>query len=392
MKSVEEALDILFESLDSALETESVPLLQAAGRVLSESIASSICNPPFDRSPLDGYAYRSEDGDTLCVIDEVDAGDTRELHIDEGECVRIMTGAPIPSGADCVVRQEDTDYGESCVHIARTVSKGMNICRKGEDYRPGDLLARKGDVITPVHIGVLSSAGISTVEVFRSVRVAVISTGSELSLPGKDLEHGRIYDANGPMLVSRLAELGAEVIDYRVFEDDAKKVAEYIRSIVERVDIILTSGGVSVGRMDIMHSVSSLLGAERLFWKVDVKPGTPLLALRFRNRPVISLSGNPFAALAGFEVFARPVISKLSGRREFRNRLIRTTFRGVFSKISDRRRLVRAYYDGSSVSLLKGCHSSGALTSAIGTNCLLDIPAGKNGLQDGESVDIIYLR
>ncbi len=392
MKSVEEALEILVGNVYATLETECIPLMKVAGRILSEDVVSSISNPPFDRSPLDGYALRSADGDVLKVIDEVDAGDSREISIGAGESVRIMTGAPIPVGADCVVRQEDTDYGEKLVHIHRGVPAGRNICRIGEDYKSGDTLAVKGDVITPVHIGVIASAGVEKVNVYRPVRVALISTGSELSAAGKGLVHGKIYDANGPMLSARLAELGAEVVDYQIFEDDEERVADYIRSMVDRVDIILSSGGVSVGKRDIMHDVSRLLAAETLFWKVDVKPGTPLLALKYHKKEIICLSGNPFAALAGFEVFAKPVVLKLAGKREFQNRFFRTTFKGSFRKGSDRRRLVRAYYDGTSVSLFLGNHSSGALSSAIGTNCLIDIPAGNTGLQDGDSVDIIYLR
>ena len=321
METLERALELLLARARAVRETELVPLGEALGRVTAEDIASPMAVPPFDRSPLDGYCLRSEDiagasrehPAVLEVVGEACAGCGERFFVRPGQALRVMTGAPIANGCDCVVRQEDTDQGMTKVHVYASVAHHQNICWAGEDVHPGAVVVHAGERLTPAHLGVLSSVGVAQVRVVRRVRVCLLCTGDELMQPGQALPFGRIYDANRTVLTARLAELGVDTHVLTSEADDPQRVAAVLREAAGQADLILTTGGVSVGRKDIMHQVLPLMGAERLFWQVAMKPGSPLLCGAYQGKLMICLSGNPFAALACFEVFARPVLDALSG-------------------------------------------------------------------------------
>ena len=399
METLERALELLLARARAVRETELVPLGEALGRVTAEDIASPMAVPPFDRSPLDGYCLRSEDiagasrehPAVLEVVGEACAGCGERFFVRPGQALRVMTGAPIADGCDCVVRQEDTDEGMSRVCVYASVAHHRNICWAGEDVHPGAVVVHAGERLTPAHLGVLSSVGVAQVRVVRRVRVCLLCTGDELMQPGQALPFGRIYDANRTVLTARLAELGAQALVLTSEADDPQRVAAVLREAADQADLILTTGGVSVGRKDIMHQVLPLMGAERLFWQVAMKPGSPLLCGVYQGKLMICLSGNPFAALACFEVFARPVLDALSGLAGAGLRRVRAQLRGSFGKASPGRRLIRARFDGAQVLLTGDNHSSGSLATMIGCNCLIDIPAGSGALRDGDEVEIILL-
>ena len=290
-----------------------------------------------------------------------------------------MTGAPIPAGCDCVIRQEDTDGGEEVVQLYKALQPNDNYCAAGCDFKAGDLLLPAGTRLTGNALGVLASAGLYREEimlpVYHKVRCAVICTGDEL-VPNdtRPLPPGKIYSSNAAVLASRLSELGVEVTTLlSMFSDSADALADAIYEAAENADVILTTGGVSVGAKDILHETLPLLFADQVFWKVQLKPGSPVMFSRYRERPLLSLSGNPFAASATFELFARPLLAKLSGCADLKPVVTEGALAEEFRKKGCSRRFVRAVFRDGVVAVPPG-HSSGQLASAVGTNCLAEIP------------------
>ncbi len=399
MESLESALKMLLEHAGTPTETQELPLLEALHRVAAEDVTSPVAVPPFDRSPLDGYALHSEDiagasrehPARLRVIGEACAGCGEVFHPARGEAVRVMTGAPVPKECDCVIRQEDTDEDMDWAEMYAPVGHGKNICWAGEDLTLGAVLVHAGEKLTATHLAVLASAGVTRVKVYRRVRVALLCTGDELVQPGQPLPFGKIYDSNRTALTARLMELGAELVELGEAPDDPAQVVALLKDAAARADVILTTGGVSVGKKDIFHQVLPLMGAERLFWRVAMKPGSPLLCGMYAGKLLICLSGNPFGALCCFEVFAVPVLKRLGGYRDVASRRVRTRVRGSFPKASHGRRLIRAAFDGTAVTPAAGNHSSGSLSANIGCNCLIDIPAGTGPLQANDEVEVILI-
>ena len=396
---LEEAVRILEELVSPLSREELLPLEEARGRVLSREVVAGLDNPPFDRSPLDGYALRSgdiagaakESPARLRVVAEVCAGGWYGGQTGPGEAVRIMTGGAIPAGCDCVVRQEDTDYGEDWVQVYQPVARHQNYCFAGEDIQKGGVLMEAGEKLSHVHIGVLAGQGLTHAPVRARLRAAVLSTGDEILPVGRPLSPGKIYNSNLPMLRARLEELGAEVTVSRSLPDHPEAVAEAIREAHRSADVVITTGGVSVGKKDIFHQVLPLLSARRLFWRVQMKPGTPILCGAYGGSPLCCLSGNPFAALATFELILRPMLAKLSGDRSMAYRRTTGKMAEDFPKRSPGRRFIRAVYRDGIVTLSGQNHSSGALYSMVGCNCLVDIEAGNKGLRAGDRVKVVLL-
>ena len=396
---LEQAIDLLLAHTVPVRETERVPLLDAVGRTAAEEVRAGFDNPPFDRSPLDGYTFAAASTRTaaaehpvcLHVIGEECAGEFFTGAVGAGECVRIMTGGAIPKGCDCVVRQEEVREDGDVIHVPFSSEPYENYCYAGEDIKKGTLLVLKGQAITAAHIAVLASEGYGDVLVYRRVRVAVASTGDELLQPGEPLQPGRIYNSNLYLIAGRLKELGAEVMVLGAVPDDIERAAEVIASYAEHVDLFLTSGGVSVGKKDIMHGVVPALGAERLFWRVCMKPGAPAIAYTRGAMLGIALSGNPFAAYATFELMARPVLARLSGRSEVLLHRRHAVLADAFPKDCPGRRFLRARIEADGRVSLPDQHESGTLFSAAGCNAFVDVPAGTKSLPVGTEVDIVVL-
>ena len=398
--SLEDAKDILLEKVKGIVGFEEVTLEEANGRILNEDIYAPINNPPFDRSPLDGYAFMAESSIgasketpvTLKVIGEVCAGDYFEGEVKQGEAVRIMTGAPIPKGCDCVLRQEETDYGESSVAIYTQLKPFENYCFTGEDIKEGTLLLKCGEKLNAITLGILSSMGICKVKVKAKPKMLLLCTGDELMEAGTPLLPGKIYNSNGMMMSTLGKTLGMDIIWIKTCEDTTAAVAEQIAHYINRVALIVTTGGVSVGKKDIMHEVIERLGAKRLFWRVAIQPGTPVLGSLINDKLMISLSGNPFAALVNFELLVRPVCSKILGDSEILNIACTGIMASEFNKKSKKRRFIRGTYKDGKVYLNHHNHASGALYTMSLCNCLIDIPAGTEKLAMGETVKVILLR
>ena len=311
-----------------------------------------------------------------------------------GCAARIMTGAPLPAGADCILMQELTDGGEENVRIYAELSHNANVVFRGEDIAAGTLIADAGTVLTPAHLGVLAGQGFAEVPVYRPLTVGVLATGSELLAPGETLAPGKIYDANGIQNAARLRQMGFAVQRRHCSDDPALIVAE-LEELLTGCDAVVTSGGVSVGQKDYLPVVLESLGAEPVFSGVAQKPGSPMLAAKVEGKLVFCLSGNPFAAAATLEQYVLPALLRAAGRLEKGCILPRTkrTLTTGFSKASKGNRYLRAKASGGTVAIPgegnAEAHSSGSLSAMIGCNCLVELPAGSGPVKPGEEVEVL---
>lgn len=396
---LEQAVEKLIQNLRPLHKTITVSLFDALHCYLAEDLHAQVSVPAFNRSAMDGYAIKAalSKGVTkeaplkLKVIAELAAGASDQTDLHQAHAVRIMTGAPIPDGFDAVVRQEDTDEGIDEVEIYTAVALHTNYGKIGEDIRQGELVIAKHTRLTPIHLGMIASVGISKIEVFQPLKVGLISTGSELIHPGETLKYGQIYNSNHFVLAARLQELGIKLVFAKQLPDDTSAVCREIEQYMSEVDMIITTGGVSVGKKDIMHDVIKGSGAKQLFWRINMQPGTPMLASTYQEKLILSLSGNPFAALTTFELVVRPICAAFMQTEAIIPRRKSAILMTDFPKASKKRRFVRAYYEDGEVSLITPRHASSVLSSMLGCNCFIDIAEGSPGLKKGMSVRVVLL-
>jgi molybdopterin molybdotransferase len=374
--------------------TETLPLRACSQRVLAQDILATSDLPPFDNSSMDGFAVRAEDvryatggsPRSLRVVADIPAGSHPTISLRSGEAARIMTGAPMPNGADTVIPVEDTNFDNrdagvpapEDVQIFRSAKSGWNTRMRGMDIRAGEIVLKKGRVLKPQDLGLLAMLGFANVVVYRKPRVALFSSGDELLEVDAPLEAGKIRDSNSYTLAALTAESGAEVIRLGVARDTQEAVQALLEKAVElRVDLILSSAGVSVGAFDYVKQVIESNGRMD-FWRVNMRPGKPVAFGEYNSIPFIGLPGNPVSAFVGFEVFVRGAIGRLSGTSNG----VRPTVRVRCEEQIDsdgRESYLRAHVremDGVLVARLTGHQGSGNLHSLVQANALLIIPAG----------------
>ncbi|EOU1502121.1 molybdopterin molybdotransferase MoeA [Clostridium perfringens] len=401
--ALEEALEILNKNT-KALKSEVVSIKDSLKRVLYGDVKSKINNPPFNKSVFDGYAFRSEDSKgtskenpiELKIVDEIFAGMWPEIEIKHGEAVRIMTGAPIPLGADCVLKQEETERHGDLVKIFKEMKSYENISFMGEDIKIGETLIKKGKRLDYADLGIMASSGISEVLVYKKPRVSIISTGDEVCDINSTLKPGKIYDSNLYSLSARIEELGYNVLSMEHVGDNIIKIGKAIEKAFEKSDIVFTTGGASVGEKDLMQKVSESIGFEKLFWKIKIKPGSAVVCSKKEEKILISLSGNPNAALTTFELLGKSVLKKLEGEEENINiKREKGILMDSFNKKSPQRRFLRGnvIYDekGAKVYITQIKSGNGILSSLLNANCLIEIEKVNEGLNRGEVVNIIKL-
>lgn len=392
--SVSEAGKLLEESVEEIPETEEEALSQAKGRFLAEDLPAKTDQPPFARSPLDGYAIRAKDSKGasreypvhLKVTEKIYAGGTAGKAVGEGQAIRLMTGSPIPDGADAVIRQEHTSsVGEDIVEIYESLEPWENYCPRGEDFQKGEVLLKKGRHVDFAAAGVAGAMGYDRIPVRRKVRAGIIVTGDELCEPGEELQPGKIYNSNGYLIRNWMEEMEAEVVSTRCLGDDVEQIARTIEAMSRKTDLIVTCGGVSVGEKDLMPEVFEHLGIRLLFHGVRVKPGAPTMAGMYGDIPVIALSGNPFGVLVHLELLVRPVQKKLTGSSwyepEYRQGVLETDF----SRSCQGLRMIRARWEDGKV-CFPDKHASGVFGSMLDCNCLAEVEGKKNGLRKGEKI------
>ncbi len=398
--TLEHARELIQQRIQKIQDIEELEVNNAGGYVLAEDIAASLDNPPFPRSPVDGYAVRAEDLEgaaqekpvSLKVTGCIYAGDNGQIcTVKTGEAYRIMTGAPFPQGADTAVRQEDTDCGEEEVLIYKEQKAWDNYCFQGEDYQKGKLLLKKGTTLTFAEQGILSGLGYTRVKVYRKPAIRIFTTGDELVMPGNPLLPGKIYDSNGIMTEARLKELGIQPLSVEHVGDDEEILADKLLHACRDADVILTTGGVSVGKKDILHGALARMGAEKIFWRIKMQPGMPTIFSVYGKTLILSLSGNPFGTMANLEMLLRPMLKAMTGSERFSMEKRQGIMAAEFPKKSRVRRFVRAVYREGEVSLPEGIYSSGAIGTLRSCNCLLDIPAGTDPIKKGEHVTVWLL-
>ncbi len=400
MIKVEEAEKIILEKV-KPVGTERVNLDASLGRVLSQDVVATFDLRPFDHSAMDGYAVRSSDTEgasesaprILEVIEDVPAGHMPKKELSTGEAIRIMTGAPIPKGADAVIVIEKTEKEERKVRILVGVEKGDNIRLKGEDVGRGELAIPKGKLIRPAEIGMLAALNVGEVSVSRRPRVAVLSTGDELVDVGETPGEGKVFNSNGSSIAAEVCKYGGLPINLGIAHDDKKEIAEKIEKGLS-CDALVISGGVSVGDYDFVKVVLNEMGMETWFWKVAMKPGKPLLFGTVKGIPVFGLPGNPVSSMVSFELFVSRAIMKMTGRSNLSRPILKGFLEDKIKKKDERRHFIRAIAevrDGRYFVRSTGPQGSGVLRSMVLANALIIVPEKTREVKKGEEVDFILL-
>lgn len=396
----DEALELLL-ALSRTVGSENVPLYEACGRVLAEDIRARVNVPPFARSPYDGYAFRSADSAgasretpvTLRVIEELPAGTVPTKTVTEGTAVKILTGAPIPEGADVVVKYETTEFGGDWVRIFEPAVP-RDIVPVGEDIACGDLVAEAGTVINPAVTGLLAGQGIAQVPVYKKPRIRVMSTGSELLEPGDENRPGKIYNSNVYTISAYLRGMGAECENGGSLPDEPEAIAAAISKGLDECDMVVTTGGASVGDYDYAVRAAERAGAEVLFWKAAMKPGGAIMAAQREGKVLLSLSGNPGAAIVGLLRMAAPYVKSLCGRRDIRFREISCILKEPYKKASPQLRYVRgrlSVEDGKAYFLLQEGQGNGVVSSFNGCDLLGEIAEGSPAQPAGAAIKAYIL-
>ena len=395
---VEEALERILATVH-VLEPEHAGLLKAAGRVLAEPVAADRDIPPLANSAMDGYAVRGADLDAptpiqLRVVGEVAAGYVPDVTVAAGQAVRIMTGAPVPDGADTVVRFEDTFLDGDTVEILKAPRPGANVRQAGEDVRAGQIVLKSGAVLRPQEIGMLAAVGYVEVAVVRRPRVAILATGDEVVMPDQSPGPGQIRDANSYTIAAQVQKYGGVPLLLGVACDQEALVRQGMSEALEqRADFVITSGGVSVGDFDLVKQVLAAEG-EMHFWSLNMKPGRPLAFGVISGVPLLGLPGNPVATMISTELFARPALLKMQGFTDWSQPAVRARLTQPITRKDSRRHYLRVRLhakESGYEATLTGDQGSGILSSLVQADGLAVIPEDVDHLHVGAEVEVILL-
>lgn len=386
------------------LGPEEMPIAESLGHVAAEDVASPLALPPWDNASMDGYAVRSDDvrnaatgtPAVLRVVATIAAGMSSSREIASGEAARIMTGAPVPKGADSVVRVEDTDAGESVVHVTSNRDALRNIRLRGEDVTEGAIVVSRGSELRAAHVGMLASVGRAEVRAHPRPRVGILASGDELvdvDRFAEVLAGAKIVTSNSYTLAAAVREAGGVPVPLGTVGDSREALKDRLSGL--SCDLLLTSGGVSVGAFDFTRAVMAELGGEQRFWRVKMRPGAPVGFGSLRGTPWIGLPGNPVSSLVTFELFGRPAIRRLGGHEFPYRRLVPVRAAEAVTTNAPLTHFLRAVVeltpDGYSARLT-GPQGSGMLSSMVAANALLVVPPQRTRIEAGELVDALLLR
>lgn len=382
---IEECIDLFLGKVTPVSETEREHITMICGRMAAEAVYAEAPVPAFPRSAMDGYAVRALDIEEasrenpviLKVLGENCAGESKDFDYEKNSAMRVMTGAYIPEGFDAVVRQEDTDYGMENVMIYSSVKPYANYCKIGEDIQAGECVLEKDSIITPLHIGLLACIGVEYVTVYRRLKVAIISTGSELTPLGEELQKGKIYNSISYMLKAVVERAGFLVEHEDICDDEEEELTRILLKAAKFADIVITTGGVSVGKKDLLPAVLEKAGAGRLFIRANIQPGTPTIGSILNGKPILSLSGNPYAALVNFEIYFWHLAAALTHNNSYKPRRKTAVLKSDYPKVNQIRRFVRAHEKDGEVFLPADTHASSVISNMTLCNCFMDIAAGE---------------
>jgi molybdopterin molybdotransferase len=392
MISVSEAKKIISESA-SSLEPVMLPLSQAAGLILAENVYASLDIPAFPQSSMDGYAFSFEgwkQHKQLKIVGEVAAGSNETFTLAPENTVRIFTGAAVPPGADTVIMQEKvkTQNGELNIED-ETLQPGNSVRPKGSEIKTGALALEKNSVLSPAAIGFLTGIGITKAKVYPNPSISIIITGNELQQPGQPLQHGQVYESNSFALKAVLKQLQIDNVEILFATDKLETVITILRKALDKTDVVLLTGGISVGDYDFVLQAATECGVEKLFHKIKQRPGKPLYFGKKENKLVFGLPGNPSSVLTCFYQYVIPAIEKLSGRKISLQRL-KIPLAKSFQKNTGLTHFLKGFYDGKTV-LSLDAQESYRLSSFAKANCLIQIDEEVTSLKEGELVDVYLL-
>ncbi len=383
------------------LEIEAVPLDQGLNRIIAEDFMAPINVPPFPRSPLDGFALKAADTKTATAFNPVklkvsgnsDCGKPYSGSLLAGQCIRISTGAPVPECVDAVIAQEEVKQQNGTITMFQSLKPGDNVVQAGEDIRLGELAIKKGTCLKPAHLGMLASLGNDHVPVYSQPRAAVISTGHEITPPGTSLPEANIYDCNSTMISAMVRSCHGLPSSIQTVNDDVEKLSSALAEAINEADTVITTGGVSVGDHDLVAQALKETGCEILFWRLKMKPGTPMLVAKYKHKLIFCLSGNPGAAYVTFDLFVRPALYCMSGRIDWQRPYLEATLEHPIKKNNGQNRYIRAkckysLADSSYFVTAAEREKPGVISASVESNALIYRPAGAENLNTGDIISV----
>jgi len=394
MISSKKALNIILNKA-KRLGTQTLSLDDALGFVLAADVKARINVPVFDNSAMDGFAVHKENliGEPLKIIGEVQAGQKAAVKVSKGKAVSIMTGAPVPAGTAAIVPVENVHVeGESLI-IRKPVLLGANIRKAGEDIKKGSVVIKAGSLLKPIHLGLAASVGESKLKVYNKPALSLVVTGNEIIEPGKKLLQGQIYDSNSYLIKNLLAELSIDICFFAYSADTLAKTKSVLRKALSKADIVITTGGISVGKYDFLSLALENIGAKCHFNKVNQKPGKPLSFFTYKNKIILCLPGNPVAVATCFELYARPLLLKMSGFSQISRPRIKAVLAQPVKKKKGRASFIRvnlAQKNGRYYAKPTGRQGSGVLTSMVADGVAV-LPEGSGDLKKGQFVNVVDL-
>ncbi|MFB3388169.1 gephyrin-like molybdotransferase Glp [Flavobacterium sp. LAR06] len=387
MIKVSEALAIVAEN-SSNMPVQIIPVRKALGYILAETLYSPIDMPPFRQSAMDGYAFIHSEKHQYDVISTSQAGDHSNIKLNENEAVRIFTGAFVPKNADTVVMQEHVLANKDSILIAAMPPQFSNIRNKGEQIAKEEVVFEANTLITPAAIGFLACLGITEITVYKKPKVAILVTGNELVKPGKKLPKGKIYESNSIMLEAALQTIGINKTKVYKVKDNLKATKKALKGILEKYDVVLISGGISVGDYDFVKDALLANGVEELFYKISQKPGKPMFFGSKKDSLVFALPGNPASSLTNFYIYVYPAIKNRMGFSDIHLPKLVRKLNEPITNTTGKTLFLKALYDETNVTILDGQASSMLNTFAI-ANSLLIVPDDVEALKKGQLVTLL---
>jgi molybdopterin molybdotransferase len=390
MISIQEAIERVKANCNPLLKEVTKPLGKSGNYILCQDVYSPIHMPPFRQSAMDGYAVNLHENANYSLIGEIKAGNGQNIDLKQGEAIRIFTGSPVPDSANAVIIQENVSRNMDTIYCEDKIRLNQNIRPLGEQVKKGDLALAKGTKLTPAAIGYLSSLGITEVSVFKKPSIALVTTGNELVEPGQPLSYGKIYESNSKMLQNALYNLKFYDVTIHTIEDDYDTTYATLKTLINKKDLVIISGGISVGDYDFVGNALDGLEVETLFYKVNQKPGKPLYFGKKERTLIFALPGNPAASLTCFYLYVYIALQKLMNRDLIELPRTKAKSNSEFNKKGDRPQFLKAVFQNKTVTILEGQSSAMLQTFAL-SNALVFMPLETSKIRVKDDVEVILL-